>query len=611
MALALRHILFGPPIPTERAHHERLNNVQALAVFASDAISSTAYATQEILLVLTAAGQAALHLTIPVGILILLLLLVVMISYRQTIFAYPNGGGSYIVARDNLGVLPAQIAGASLLTDYVLTVSVSISAGIAAITSAFPALHPYTVLLCLLAIGTIAWGNLRGIRESGTIFAIPTYFFIGMAYVMLGCALFRYLFHEEIPFKAAQTLPYHTAESIGIVLILRAFASGCAALTGVEAISDGIPAFRPPESKNASRTLVYMGAVLATIFFGITWFVHHYGIIYTESSKETVLSMLAGLALGRGSLYFLFQLATMGILIMAANTSYSDFPRLAFFMAQDGFLPRQMTNLGERLVFNNGILTLTVLSSILLVIFKGDTDRLIPLYAVGVFLSFTLSQSGMVRRWNRLRTPGWRIKALVNGMGALTTGIVACIIASTKFVHGAWVVTIIIPCLVLVFFQINRHYQKVTRQLKVEELPKVRKQSLSKVLVLVPGIHKGAIAAIEFAQSLSDNAIGIHIDVGRDAQAESRLKEEWESVADGMPLIVVHSPYREVVRPIMEFIDQMKASVGTGPVTVVLPEFVPKGFLNMLLHNQTGLMIKWALLFKRDVVLCNVRYYLD
>jgi amino acid transporter len=611
MSIALRRLLIGKPIPTERAHHERLNNIQALAVFASDAISSTAYATQEILLVLTAAGQAGLNLTMPVAFAILGLLIIVTLSYQQTIFAYPNGGGSYIVARDNLGELPAQIAGASLLTDYILTVAVSISAGIAAITSAFPSLHSLTVPLCLVAIGVIAWGNLRGARESGTIFAIPTYFFIAMAYLLLAFAVFRYFFHQETPLRLSETIPYHTGEAIGLMLFLRAFASGCSALTGVEAISNGIPAFRRPESRNASKTMISMSLALGTIFIGITWFSLHYGIIYTEHSKETVLSMLAAAVLGRGSVYFLFQIATMAVLIMAANTSYADFPRLASLQAQDGFLPRQLTNLGERLVFNNGILVLTVLAGTLLIIFKGNTDRLIPLYAIGVFLSFTLSQFGMVRRWNRLRTQGWRIKSIINGLGALTTGVVALVVAYTKFVHGAWVVIILIPVLVFIFFQIHWHYLEVSQKLRLETLPEIESRSLSKVLVLVPGIHKGAIPAIEFAKALSPTPIGMHVDVGRDPQAEARLKEDWEKIAKTIPLIIVHSPYREVVRPILEFIDEMKESGGTGPVTVVLPEFVPSGFFNTILHNQTGLMIKWALLFKKDVVLCNVRYHLD
>jgi amino acid transporter len=611
MALSLRRAVFGKPIATERAHHERLNNFQALAVFASDAISSTAYATQEILLMLTLAGTSALHLSLPIAGSIAVLLVIVTISYQQTLFAYPNGGGAYIVAKDNLGVLPSQIAGASLLTDYILTVSVSIAAGIAAVTSAFPALHEHTVLLCLLAIGVIALGNLRGVRESGTIFAIPTYFFIVVAYLLLAAGFYR-VFIQGVPQRPPQEA-IHATQTLTLFLILRAFASGCAALTGIEAISNGIQAFRAPESKNASKTMISMSFVLTTVFLGITWLSNHYGIVYTHETKETVPSMLAEAIFGgRGTLYLAFQLGTMAILIMAANTAFADFPRLAALQAADGFLPRQLTNLGERLVFNNGIAGLTLLSSLLIIVFRGNTDHLIPLYAVGVFLSFTLSQFGMVVRWSRLRTPGWRLKALINGLGGISTGMVCLVIAMTKFMSGAWLIILVIPLMVSVFYQIHRHYVNVGDQLRLEAIPKLREKSLSKVLVLVPGVHKGSIPAVEFARSLSPSAIGFHVDSGRDPQAEADLKAHWDEFAGDMPLIIVHSPYREVVRPILEFLEVLKESGDvSAPVTVVLPEFVPRGWLNSILHNQTGLIIKWALLFRRDVVLCNVRYYLD
>ena len=610
MSIALKRLLIGKPIPTERAHHERLNNFQALAIFASDAISSTAYATQEILLALSVAGAAAFHLSFPIAIAIVVLLAIVTISYQQTLFAYPNGGGAYIVAKDNLGQGPAQIAGAALLTDYILTVAVSVSAGVAAITSAFPQLRDATVYLCVAAILLLTLGNLRGIRESGNIFALPTYFFIGMAMLLLATGFYRVFVGGEPPLPIQGEI-HQATQGITILLILRAFASGCAALTGIEAISNGILAFKPPESKNASITMIRMSVILSIVFLGITWLSHHYGVNYMGHGEETVPSELAKRIFGTGGLYFAFQLGTMAILILAANTPFAGFPPLAAMQATDGFLPRQLTNLGEKLVYNNGIFILTVFASLLVIFFKGNTDHLIPLYAVGVFLSFTISQFGMVRRWQRLRTPGWRLKATINGIGALTTGIVCMVVGVTKFEHGAWLVVLIIPTLVWIFFQIHHHYVNVSKQLYLETLPQIEKESLSKVLVLVPSIHKGTIPAIQFARSLSPAAIGFHVDVGRDPAAEARMREHWEEVAGEMPLIVIHSPYREVVRPILEFIDEMKLTGKPGPVTVVLPEFVPQGFWSKVLHNQTGLMIKWALLFKKDVVLCNVRYYLE
>jgi amino acid transporter len=602
-------VLIGQPIHSKRAAHERLGNIQALAVFASDAISSTAYATQEILLVLSVAGAAALHLALPVAIAIAVLLAIVTISYQQTIFAYPNGGGAYIVAKDNLGEIPAQTAGAALLLDYILTVAVSISAGIAAVTSAYPSLHPYTVELCVGALALIALGNLRGVRDSGTIFAVPTYFFIVMAYAVLLGGAYRYFTGTEA--RPPQEM-LRATHGIGLFLILRAFASGCAALTGVEAISNGIQAFRPPESRNASKTMIAMSLVLGTVFLGITWLANHYGVVYTEHSKETVPSMLAEAIIGRGTFYLAFQIATMGVLLMAANTSYADFPRLSALQARDGFLPRQLTNVGERLVHNNGILILTIFASLLLVIFHGNTDHLIPLYSVGVFLSFTLSQTGMVVRWCRLKTPGWRLKAVINGTGAVTTAVVCAVVGITKFSHGAYIIVFLVPALVALFFQIHVHYREVASQLRFTTIPKPEERATSnRVLVLVPSLNQGSRPAVEFARSLSTTAIAFHVESGRDPGALERLKELWEKVYPDMPLIVYHSPYREVVRPILQYIDEMLASTGKGPVTVVLPEFVPRRFWHGFLHNQTGFMIKWALLFKRNVVLCNVRYYLE
>ncbi len=609
MPLSFRNLLIGRPIASDRAQHERLNNVQALAIFASDAISSTAYATQEILLALSVAGAAALHLSVPIGLAIVALLAIVTVSYQQTLFAYPTGGGAYIVARENLNPFYAQVAGAALLTDYILTVAVSVSAGVAAITSAFPHLFPYTVWLCLGSVTLLMLGNLRGLRESGNIFAAPTYFFVGMAFLMLGIGAFQ-VFVQHRPPRPPQEVS-EAVQALGPFLLLRAFASGCAALTGIEAISNGVMAFRAPESRNASKTMIRMSVILSVVFLGITWLSNYFGVTYHGHGQETVPSQLASLLVGRGTVYLMFQFATMFILVLAANTPFAGFPPLAALQASDGYLPRQLSNLGERLVFNNGILLLAFFACILIVVFGGNTDRLIPLYAVGVFLSFTVSQYGMVVRWRRLKTPGWRFKALLNGLGAVTTGLVCVVVGVTKFAHGAWLIALVIPALVWLFFGIRKHYTYVAKQLRLTEFPTIQDESLSKVLVLVPRINKGTMPALRFARSLSHSAVGFHIDTGRNAQSEALMREEWERMAPHIPLIIVHSPYREVVAPILEYIDVMQEVGGSGPVTVVLPEFVPSGFVKKLLHNQTGLMIKWSLLSRRNVVLCNVRYHLE
>jgi amino acid transporter len=600
----LKRFLVGTPLPTAQARHERLGKSTALAVFASDALSSVAYASEEILLVLIVAGTAALSYSLPIACAIAVLIAVVVSSYRQTIHAYPQGGGAYIVSKDNLGTVPGLIAAAALMIDYVLTVAVSVAAGIAAVTSAMPALYRYRIGLCVLGVAAIAIANLRGIRESGKIFAAPTYLFIAsiFALVIYGSLGAIFNFIGEAPF------PPHPPglEGIGLFLFLKAFAAGCAALTGVEAVSDGVPAFRPPEAHNARVVLTWLGVVLISLFMGITYLALDFGI--RPRPDETVVSQLARHVLGTGVAYYEIQLVTMLILLLAANTSFADFPRLAFFLARDRFIPRQFGTQGDRLVFSNGIVILGGLAALLLVIFGGDTHALIPLYAVGVFISFTLSQSSMVRRWLRLRGDGWWWRAILNGVGATVTGLVMVTIAVTKFSHGAWIVLLLIPTLVMLFLAIHRHYDDVAAQLSLEDFAPPPPMT-NTVLVLVGDLHKGVVRAIQYAQTLSPSAKAVYVET--DPERTRRLEERWGKWGLGAPLVVLNSPYRSVLGPLTEYIEQLQRQGGeTMVVTIVLPEFIPARWWQQILHNQTALLIKGQLLFHRNVVVTDVPHHL-
>jgi amino acid transporter len=606
---ALKRFLLGAPIPTTHAKHERLGRLTGLAVFASDALSSVAYATEAILLVLIAAGAAALSVSAPIGVAIAVLILIVVISYRQAILAYPQGGGAYVVTRENLGRYPSLVAGAALLIDYVLTVAVSVAAGIAAITSAVPALYPYRVGLCVLGVLLIAMANLRGVRESGRLFAVPTYLFIAAYLAMIGWGVALWLGGGGPAPSAAGARPEAAApgEALTLFLVLRAFASGCAALTGIEAVSDGVPAFRVPEAHNARVVLAMLGTILMVLFLGITFLANAFGLSPVE--EETLNSQLARRVFGGGSFYFLVQGVTTLILVLAANTSFADFPRLAFFMARDRFLPRQLANRGERLAFSNGILILGLASVLLLVAFRGDTHALIPLYAVGVFTSFTLKQSAMVRYWLRRRGPGWVPGVGVQGVGAAATGLVMVVIASTKFTHGAWIVLALIPILIGMFLSIHRHYGDVARQLSVEgDLPE-RSRLRHTVLVLVGDLHRGVLPALEYAQALSPNARAIYVEM--DPDATRRLEDRWGKWGQGLPLVVLRSPYRSVVGPLLEYLDRLQHQAPNQLITIILPEFVPARWWQHLLHNQTALLIKGALLFRKGVIVTDVPYHLE
>ena len=601
----LKKLFVGSPLATAQARHERLSRASALAVFSSDALSSVAYATEEILLVLVLAGTAALSFSIPIGIAIALLIAVVVSSYRQTILAYPHGGGAYIVTKDNLGTLPALVAAGALLIDYVLTVAVSVAAGVAAITSAFPVLYDYRVALGVIFIAGIATVNLRGLRESGALFAVPTYLFVVSFAAMLAYGFVRWLFGwEGVPAPPAP-VPAEMSQSLTVFLVLRAFASGCAALTGVEAVSDGVPAFRTPEARNARIVLSWLGIILVSLFMGITFLARHYQVL--PRPEETVVSQLARLIFGGGLLYYEIQAVTMLILVFAANTAFADFPRLAYFLARDGFIPRQFGTRGDRLVFSNGILILGGLAALLILLFGGATHALIPLYAVGVFVSFTLSQASMVRRWLSRREAGWWWRWLLNAVGAGTTGLVMLVIAATKFSHGAWMVVLLIPLLVTLFMMIRRHYADVARQLSLDNYggpPPIQHS----VLVLVGDLHRGVAAALRYAQTLSASAKAVYVEL--DPERTQKLEEKWGKFGLGVPLVVLTSPYRSLLTPFLDYVNHLLTVGENHVVTIVIPEFVPARWWQHLLHNQTALLIKGALLFRKGVVVVDVPFHL-
>jgi amino acid transporter len=633
---SLKRLLVGSPIRTARLAHERLTKKTALAVFSSDALSSTAYATEEILLVLAAAyiyGQTeSFSRVIPITIGIATLLVIVAISYRQTIHEYPSGGGAYIVAKDNLGTLPGLIAGASLLVDYILTVSVSVAAGVAAINSMFVNtrlawLDEHRVGLCLFFIAFIAIANLRGVRESGALFAGPTYAFLVTFLFMIAYGLIRYYLNpgivpppNDLDIKIAEG--YHP-QPLHLFLLLGAFANGCAALTGIEAISNGIPAFKQPEAANAAKTLTWMAILLATMFIGTSAMAYLYKIHPHE--HETVISQF-GRIIFTGYLswfYYLVQITTAAILVLAANTSFADFPRLSSLLARDRYLPRQFSNRGDRLVFSNGIILLAIFSGVLVWAFRGETSRLIPLYAVGVFLSFTLSQAGMVVHWwHKGHGTGkasagdasggkshWRKSLVINGIGAIATCVVLIVFIATKFIHGAWVVVLLVPLLVLMFLKIHRHYLEVAAQLSTEGLTALRPIH-NEVIVPISGIHRGVIAALEYAKSIAPHHVTA-VYVNLDDETTQKLREKWQQWGSGVNLVVVASPYRSLLRPLLNYVDRVKRSSQGVVVTIVLPEFVPAKWWQNLLHNHTSLFLKGALLFKKGVVVTNVPYHLE
>lgn len=597
-------LLVGTPLETHHISHEKLPKWKALAVFSSDALSSVAYATQEILIPLSLFSLAAVSWSLPIGLGIALLLVVVSISYWQTIRSYPNGGGAYIVVMENLGVKAGLVTAASLLIDYVLTVSVSVAAGVEAITSAFPELYEYRVGIGCFAILLVTVINLRGVRESGTIFALPTYLFIVSFLILIGTGFFRLTTGSLV---ADAPLLHETYPELPLFLLLRAFASGCAALTGIEAISNGVPAFRKPEWKNAQITLFWMAAILATFFLSITALAHLFKI--TPQETETIISLLARRVFNGGPLYFLVQGSTALILFLAANTSFADFPRVCSLLAKDRFLPRQLASLGDRLVFSNGIYLLGLVSALLLILFQGSTHYLIPLYAVGVFLSFTLSQTGMVKHHFKLREPHWKKSAFLNFIGAIFTGVVLIVITATKFTHGAWVVVVLIPIFSLWFRATREHYRRVGVQLSMVEDVDLSRQIKHVVVLPISGIHKGVIDSIKYAKSISTDVRVVYVDL--DEQATDRLKSLWEKLNTGLELTILPSPYRSVVEPILDYIHEVDQEAHDDMLTVVIPEFVTARWWHNIYHNQTAFMIRAALLFQKGKVVTTVRYHLQ
>lgn len=591
----LWHLLVGSPLPTQRLARERLNKIRALAAFSPDALSSIAYANQEIYLGLVVAGSAGLALSWPIGLAITGLLFIVALSYFQTIHGYPGGGGSYIVARENLGTLPGLIAAAALTVDYSLTAAVSLTAGVAALASAFPVLWAYKVELALFLLVVITLINLRGVQESGTAMAVPVYLFLIVFLTMIGVGFVRLLI-EGTGHYTQLALP--ALQPLTPSLILHAFATGCTALTGIEAISNGVPAFRPPEARNAGQTLIIMAVLMGILFvgsIGLTQF-----LVVIPRADETILSALAHRIFGNNPLYILVQVSTLLILAVAANTSFAGFPRLAAILAKDGFLPHQLAGLGDRLVYSNGILTLAGVAGLLIILFNGDSHALIPLFASGAFLAFTLSQIGMVIHWKQIRGKKWWIKAFLNGLGGLITGLTLVIVGVSKFIEGAWLVPLTITLLTMGFLRIRAHYRAVAEELSLSQthvLPASIPPS-PRIVIPVSGVHKGVINAVNFARSIGKEITAVYVEL--EPGSGEKVQQKWEVFWPEIPFVILPSPYRSLVGPLVDYLDETDREHDDGQqAVVVLPEFVPARWWHLLLHNQSAWLLKTALLYRR------------
>ena len=610
MLTRIKELLIGPPLPTLQLHEKKLNKIRALAAFSPDALSSIAYANQEIYLGLVVAGSAGLALAWPIGLAITGLLVIVALSYYQTIHGYPSGGGSYVVARENLGTLPGLIAGAALLIGYLLTAAVSLTAGVEAIASAFPSLWTHRVALALIFLAVMTIANLRGLRETGTLMSVPVYLFLFVYLPMLAYGLFIFL-RDGV--AVVNVSPSMVTQPVTLFLVLHTFSAGCTALTGIEAISNGVPSFQAPEAKNAGKTLIVMAVLMVILFVGSIGLTHFLGA--TADTDETILSALARRLTGNGVAYFVIQFSTMLILVVAANTSFAGFPRLAAILAKDGFLPRQLTGLGDRLVFANGILSLAIATAVLIILFGGDSHSLVPLFAVGVFLAFTLSQAGMVVHWIRERGRGWFLKSGINGIGALATATTVGIIGVSKFLEGAWITIILIPVIVLIFLRIRSHYREVARELSLNGLPpSLRPAPLPRVVIPISGVHRGIVDAVDFARAISSEVKGVYVEL--EPGESDAVRERWERFFPDIPLVVVQSPYRSIIQPIIDFLDETDRQHNDGQLaTVILPEFVPAKWWQGLLHNQTAWLLKAAMLYRRRTfgfqrVIVDVPYHL-
>ena len=606
----IKELLLGPPLPTFELAEKKLNKIRALAAFSPDALSSIAYANQEIYLGLVVAGAVGLSQAFPIGLAIVGLLVIVALSYAQTIRGYPSGGGSYVVARENLGTYPGLVAAAALLIDYVLTAAVSLTAGVDAIASAFPFLHNYREPLALGILLVLTLANLRGLRETGTLMSIPVYLFLFTYIPMLLYGGFRLMREGVTPLTS--TAPT-AVEPLTVLLILHAFSAGCTALTGIESISNGVPVFKSPEVKNAQKTLLVMAILMGLLFFGSIGLTQYLGVV--AGPGETILSALARRLLGSGPLYVLIQATTLLVLAVAANTSFAGFPRVAAILAQDKFLPRQFTSLGDRLVFANGIVGLTAAAGLLIVLFKGDTHALVPLFAVGAFLAFTLSQAGMVLHWIHLREPGWQLKAFINGLGALVTFTSLIVIGYSKFVQGAWISIVLIPLIVIGFATVRKHYRSTARQLSLRGLPpSLTPMPLPRVVIPVSGVHRGMIDAVRFASSMTSDVTAVYIEM--DAENTEHVRHEWSEWFPDIPLEVVPSPYRSMVGPLLDYLDKTDLEHNDGRQAVlIMPEFVPARWWQSFLHNQSAWLIRAALLYRRrksgyQHVIIDVPYHL-
>ncbi|OXM17400.1 amino acid permease [Paenibacillus herberti] len=603
MANRMKRLLIGRPMKSKELEGEKLGRLKALAILSSDALSSVAYGTEQILIALMVVGFAAVWYSIPISIAVLGLLLILILSYRQTIFAYPMGGGAYIVAKNNLGTTTGLLAGGSLLIDYILTVAVSASAGTDAITSAFPSLHDNRILIATLVILFLTLMNLRGVTESASVLAIPIYLFVISIFVLIISGTIRYFTggaHPNIPEIGT------TVSNVSLFLLLKAFSSGCSALTGVEAVSNAIPNFKKPADKNAAATLVMMGVILGSMFLGISLLAYWYGI--TPRLEETVVSQIAASTFGRGFMYYFIQGVTALILFLAANTAYSAFPLLAFMLAKDKYMPHAFMVRGDRLGFSNGIIFLAIFSIVLVVIFGGHTENLIPMYAVGVFIPFTLSQLGMMIRWMRLKPKGWGGKFAINTVGMLTTLSITLIFIFTKF-SQVWLVFIFLPVVMLLFLRINRHYVKVADELRIDLATDKPVIKGSTVVVPVAGITRVVNNSIGYAKSLTDNVVAVY--VGFDDESIERMEAKWEEWNPGVRLIVLRSSYRSITRPLLKFIDTVEwKTADTDHITILIPQFVTKHWWQHILHNQTGLLLRTFLFNRKDIVIATVPYHL-
>ncbi len=608
---ALKQILIGKPISSAEEQHQRLSKKIALPVFASDAISSTAYATDEILVVIVlqaGVGATAFRPLVPIAIIVCILMAIVVTSYRQTIHAYPSGGGAYIVSRENLGTMPALVAGSALLVDYILTVAVSVAGGVLAMRTAFGFDTKWTVPVCLLCVFVMTVMNLRGVKESGAAFAGPTYFYIVMLIILISTGLYR-IFVQHVGPIPPELLSEEALEkstqigSLSLIMLLRAFSSGAVALSGVEAVSNGVPAFEKPESKNAATTLMWMGGILGTTFFGVSVLASHLKPYRGENDGNGLGLMAEYLYGGKGIMFWLTMIATFFILILAANTAYADFPRLASIIAKDGFLPRQFFNRGARLVFSNGVLFLAIVAGALIVAFQGDISKLIPLYAFGVFTGFTLSQTGMVRHHLKHREPHWQAGLVINAIGAGTTGLIAVIVVVSKFTEGAWIPALLIPIMVVMFKSIGRHYDKGVAAVAAEPGYWPKRETHTMV-VLVGGINKGVLHGVQYARSLAPDRI-MAVTVASNDEERVHLEQQWHDFGVPIELHTVYSPYRELTRPILEFLDEIDAQQEGDIITVVIPEFVTS-WSTQWLHNGSAFALKAKLLHRPHTAVVSV-----